>query len=251
MKKEKFINILNKINILEKQKTAFTLIELLVSITIIILISSSWIFYFIDYVKQQEINQKTQFIIDNISQLNKDIKNYKILDYEILFSTQENKNKSYITNINSFDSTNQNLELNDSTGSWIIKAIWTWTWLIKIYENDKLFISKIIDKSLDYEYNFDKYQNYKILWSYSWSFINDIYLTYISEQNIPKISNNITKINYINTKQDKSWTNIINLKISNIWWKISFYNNSTILNENQIYIFFENNWNEKYIEIKK
>jgi len=66
---------------------AFTLVELIIVIAIITLISSSSVFYFLDFVKNQEINQRVQLIEDNLKKLDKDIKKYNIFDYELAFNT--------------------------------------------------------------------------------------------------------------------------------------------------------------------
>jgi prepilin-type N-terminal cleavage/methylation domain-containing protein len=66
---------------------AFTLIELIIVITIITFITTSSVFYFLDFVKNQEIKQRIEVIENNIKQLDSDIKKYKIFDYELLFNT--------------------------------------------------------------------------------------------------------------------------------------------------------------------
>jgi prepilin-type N-terminal cleavage/methylation domain-containing protein len=107
---------MKKINYLHtKIITAFTLIELLVVITIITIISTSGIFYFFDFVKNQEINQKIYVIENDINLLGKEIKNYKIFDYELIFNTSDSTNKSYIIYTNIFDTEKQTLEITNST----------------------------------------------------------------------------------------------------------------------------------------
>jgi len=141
---------------------AFTLIELIVVISIITLISSTWIFYFLDFVQEQEISQKLYIVEDDIKQLDKQIKNYEILDYELQFNTTNTWSKSYITYINNFDSENQELTITNTTWSWIIKAIGSWSGILRIYKKNKLYVQKMIDRNLDYNYDFDDSQNYKI-----------------------------------------------------------------------------------------
>ena len=109
---------MKKINYLHtKFITAFTLIELLVVITIITIMSASGVFYFFDFVKNQEINQKLYMIEDDINTLDKEIKDYKIFDYELIFDTSDinNQNYSYITYTNNFDTGMQSLQINNST----------------------------------------------------------------------------------------------------------------------------------------
>jgi prepilin-type N-terminal cleavage/methylation domain-containing protein len=66
---------------------AFTLVELIIVISIITITTTSTVFYFLDFVKNQEVKQRTQLISNNLDQLDKDIEKYKIFDYEILFNT--------------------------------------------------------------------------------------------------------------------------------------------------------------------
>lgn len=236
---------------MKKIKKAFTLIELLVVITIIVLMSASWIFYFLDFVQEQEISQKLLIIEDDIEQLDKEVKNYKILDYELIFNTSNTLNKSYIEYINNFDTINQKLLIDDISWTWTIKAINTWTWIIKIYKKDKLFVSKSIDRGVDYNFSFNDSTSYKITWTFSWETLNEIILNYFSEDNLYPEKNNILELININSKEDKTGASYTNIKITNIWWNKKFYNNTVEIITNEIYLFFENNWKEKFIKITK
>jgi len=61
----------------------FTLIELLVIISIIIVLSISWIFYFSKQIDSLEIQSKVDNIVDNIDKLDSQVKSKKILDYSL------------------------------------------------------------------------------------------------------------------------------------------------------------------------
>lgn len=244
---------MKKINYLHtKIITAFTLIELLVVITIITIISTSGIFYFFDFVKNQEINQKIYVIENDINLLGKEIKNYKIFDYELIFNTSDSTNKSYIIYTNIFDTEKQTLEITNSTWSWIITTLpSTWSWIIKIYKDNKLFINKEINRINNFEFNFNENSSYKIMWTQSWKILNNIIYKYLSEDNILPEKNNLLKLTNINTQENKDWTNIDKLKITNIWWKKKFFDNWSEISTNNIYLFFDNNWKEGFIKIKK
>jgi len=233
-------------------KSAFTLIELLVVTTIIVIISSSWIFYFLDFVKDQETWWKLVIIDDNFNTLDKKIKDYTIFDYELILNTTT-LTWWYITYINNFDIPfNQTISFNSSTWSWIISTSWSSSdnWNIKLYKKQKLFLNENRQADLRYEFSFNKEPYYKIWWTLSWEVLNEININYFSEDNLYPEKNNWLELININTKENKSWTNYSSLIIKNIWWTKSILWNWTT-SENEIYLFFENSWKEKFIKIKK
>lgn len=233
-------------------KKAFTLIELIVVISIITITTSSWVFYFFDYIKSQEISQKLSQVEDELNFLDKQIKDYKIFDYELNFNLSNTWSKSYITYKNIFDSNKQTLNILNNTWSWlIITTPSSWSWLIKIYKNNKLYINKEIDRTNNFSYDFNEEKKYIISWTLSWEIINDIELNYFSEDNIYPNKNNNLELVAINSKEDKSWNNYSNMQIKNIWWIKKFYNNWTEIIIDEIYLFFQNKWIEKFIKISK
>ena len=234
---------------------AFTLVELIIVISIITLITSSSVFYFLDFIKNQQIKQRTKTIENNLIQLDKDVKNYKIFDYELIFDTNT-QSWAYIVYLNKFDNIyTQNIDLNTYTWSWIIKTNTTsWTGIIKIFKKQKLFSSKEYNSNADFEFSFNTDPFYKIKATLSGEILNEIKINYFSNDNIKPEKNNYLNIIKINTKKDKSWIlGIENLIIKNIWWNKKFYKNNinTEINSDEIYLFFENNWKEKFIKITK
>jgi prepilin-type N-terminal cleavage/methylation domain-containing protein len=230
---------------MKKILKAFTLIELIVVISIITIISASWVFYFLDFVKEQEINQKLSIIEDDLNNLDKQVKDYKIFDYELKLDTSNTW--FYITYINKFDSTNQTITIN-STWSWFITTGWiTWSWIIKIYKNHKLFVSKEIDRINSFEFDFNETSSYKITWTNSWEILNDIELKYFSEDNIHPENND--NLELVRISETENWSDLWNIIIQNIWWKkvLKKWNDEY----NEIYLFFENSWKEKFIKISK
>lgn len=186
---------------MKKINKAFTLIELIIVISIITLLSSSSVFYFFDFVENKKINEMLLLIEDDFQELDKKVKNYEIFDYEIILDT-ESWSKYYISNINTFDSKKQELEITDnSSWSWIIKTIpASWSWIIKIYKKHKLTFVDQINRTTNFEYNFLESPKYKIVWSLSWEILNNIELNYFSENNINKKSNEKLIFTNINTK---------------------------------------------------
>lgn len=237
---------------------AFTLIELIIVISIITLITTSSTFYFIDFVNNQEIKQKLQLIKSDLSDLDKEVKDYKTFDYQIEMNTSTLSWK-YIIYKNIFDINNTNKLLFNTLGSftWTIETSWnsSLTWTLKLYKGFKLFLDTTKTWSVDYNFNFNEKQKYKILWTLSWKVLNEIDLNYYSINNLtPSTWNTVNLIN-INTKEDKTWNNINKLIITNIGWNKKFYkdsiSSSNIITTNEIYLFFENKWKEKFIKITK
>ncbi len=236
---------------MKNKKIAFTLIELLVVTTIVILLSISGSFYFFDFIKKQELISKLELIQDDIDSLDKQVNNYQILDYEILFDTRDNYSPLYIKYLNNFDVTNQTLELTNSSWSWVIKTNNTWTWTIKIYKNHKLFKYEEIDRTVDFNFDFNEVEKYTVMWTQNSDILNEIKLKYYSKTNIEPEKNDILQLIWINTKQDKTWVAYSSVSIQNINWIKKFYNNNTEILNSDIYLFFENNWLQNFIQITK
>lgn len=230
---------------------AFTLVELIVVIAITTVISASGVFYFLDFVQEQKLNQKLSIIKDNLNNLDKKVKKYEIFDYQLEFNTSNTL--SYITYINNFDTENQILSITNSSWSWEIVTIPnTWSWIIKIYKNKKLFINQEINRNTKFPFNFNETSSYKITWTQSWEILNKIYLDYYSNNNLYSEKNDLLELKSINIQEDNNWVKISKLKIINIWWIKKFYDNWVEISlSNKVYLFFENNWKEKFIKITK
>lgn len=232
-------------------KKAFTLIELIVVISIITITASSWVFYFLDFVKSNEIKSKLSLLETEIENIDNKVDNYEIFDYKLIFSTTNTW--YYINYSNFFDSNIQTIS--DLTSSWT----WTittnpasWTWVIKIFRWNKLFLAKEIDRTIPFNFNFWNYEYYKISWTLENNLLNDIEIKYFSPDNLRTELNNNLELVWINTKEDKTWTNYNKIIIENISWKKKFldYLNNEI-NLDKIFLFFDNNWKEAFLEIKK
>ena len=232
---------------------AFTLVELLVVTTIITLLSVWSVFYFLDFVKNQEIIQKVMLIEDNFDDLDKQIKDYKIFDYQLIFNTWSLSNL-YVTYINNFDIPyNQDITFSSTTWIWIIETNWlsSQEWKIKLFKKNKLFLFETKAGNDNYSFVFNKENYYKTTWTLSWEILNEIHINYFSEDNIYPEKNNSLILYDINIKEDKSWTQISELEITNIWWVKKFYDEWVEFLSNEVYLFFENNWKEKFIKITK
>lgn len=228
-------------------KKAFTLIELLIVVTIITLLTSSWVIYFFRQVSSLKITSEIEKVIDVIERLDSKINTKKILDYSIIIKKSDKYWFTYSTN-NLWLDNKQSLNLDFKT--------WTGTitsnsgTVLNIYSWIKFQKSEIINSSWEYKYNFLKNINSKILANYSGSTLNNIYINYYSPDNIIENNENKLELIWIYNNFNKTWTWYSSVEIKNLNWKKSIEWNSW-WELDKIYLFFEREWIEKFIEIKK
>lgn len=232
-------------------KKAFTFIELVVVITIIILISSSWVIYFFRQVSSLKLASEIEKLLNIVDKLDSEVDSRKILDYSINIGTSSNKLGFFYTTNNLWLDYRQELNMNFDTWTWILSTnLSTWNnYTFKIYSWIKFQWKNIIDSSDTYEYNFLENINYKIIWTLSWSVLNNIYINYYSSDNLIQDNENKLELININSKSDKTWISYNSLEIKNLNWKKSIIPDwwSDI---SKIYLFFEREWVEKFVEIK-
>ena len=229
----------------------FTLIELIVVTSILILVSGSWILYFNSFVNSYWIKSELSLINNIFDDLDKQVKNKEIFDYELYLSWNTIWFYSYQ---NKFDTdNNQVLESIDFlSGTWVLKIDPTATsdiWQFKIYSDYKFLFEKIIDWWDGFDYNFWEDQSYKIVWYLSGSQLNNINLSYYSETNLDKETWDFLELTAINTDENKSGTIINRLVVRNIWWKKEIDWDDTLYEE--VYLFFERAWVEESLNVWK
>jgi len=227
-------------------KKAFTLIELLIVISIITILTSSGVIYFFRQVSSIKLSSEIEKIVDIVDNLDSEIDNKKVLDYSLYIS----KNSFWFTwSINNLWLDNrQNINMNFETWTWIMSSN-SWT-ILSIYSWIKFQKNYTIDSWWQYEFNFWNNTDWKILANYSWSTLNNLEIFYYSPDNLIINNENKLELVWINSKSDKAWTNYNFIIIKNLNWKkiiTSNWNN----NFDKIYLFFEREWVEKFIEIKK
>ncbi len=233
---------------------AFSLVELLVVITIIAIISASWLMYFTDFANNLKIRNAIYEIKGDLEGLDNKINNKKLFDYEIYF---EINSLYYYDYKNNFDLNYRQklVSLDSNTWIWNIKIDWasSWTWRIKYYRDYKFKKEEEISYNWTFSWNFKKYKNNLIEWYFLWEKLNSIDINYFSINNIDLETQDYIVLVWINTKQDKSGASYNKIIIKNILWKKEFYDNS--LNEiatEKIYLFFENNiWKVESLKISK
>lgn len=203
---------INKLNPDSPRTYGFTLIELLVVITIIALVTSGWMFYFTDFINNQQIQQKTNILKKQISSYDQQIKNKQIYDYQFLFELPKNS-LWYTVDKNMFDlAAIQLVDYDFVSQEADIQR--TGSGMMTIYKKNKLFHRSEISGQ---KYVTLKYQDrYTISWSQSGSILNEVDIVYYSPDNNDSIPENNISLVAINTQRDEWWTSISQLFFQNI-----------------------------------
>lgn len=231
---------------MKKKILAFTMIELLVVVSIISIISITSINWFFNFLQDKELKTKTITILNYIWELDKKIKNNSIYDYDIKFSSSIND--AYLIYENIYDN-DQYVKLFYNNNLWSLILSWlNWEmWNLLIYKWNKLKIKEdLIINSYNNIIIEDEY-DYKFLSVLSWSTNN----TNLNSIDLIKFDKESNKLKLLKISNSIWWTDIWNLEIKNIWWKKEFYNSWSILNQNEVYLYFENTWLENYLKITK
>ena len=227
-------------------KKAFTLIELLIVITIITILTASGVIYFFRQVSSMKLSSEIEKVVDIIDNFDSKINDKKILDYNFYFK----KNSFWFTwSINNLWLDNfQVLNMNFETWTGIINS--NSGTVLKIYSWIKFQWDKVINSSWKYSYNFLKNLHSKIVATLSWTNLNDLLIDYYSPYNLIQDNENKLELININSKSDKTWISYNFVEIKNLNWKKYIIPDwgSDIW---KIYLFFEKEWVEKFIEIKK
>lgn len=231
---------MKKINI----SFGFTLIELLVVISIFTIITSTWIIYFIQFSKQQEVDQITQRL-DNIYQsYDQDIRDKKIYDYHINLSPGQNS-IWFLISFNEFDLSFPQV-VNYDFSSNLASIIRTGTWNIELYKDIKLFRrSQYLSSPQIYTLSWAT--QYSILWDSNDTKLNTVDIVYYDKINIDNTADNDILFNAINTNEDFSGIDITNLSIKNINGKKNLSADWSLISS--AWLFFEYAWVSSKINI--
>lgn len=217
------------------------MIELLVVISITMVLSTSAMIYFFWFIWWYEIKQDLKNIKSYILELDSQINNYEIIDYEIIFDTQSWA-LAYISYKDKVSSNRASELIYDSVSwTWKINVVnWSWSevWNIKNYGWWKLIENIAIDWDDEYEYIFTWWLNHIVSWSVGWESLNSIEIITYWDQ---------VSIIWINELEDFSWTNINKLSLLNISWKKSLIWDA--INYTWAYLKFEKYWVEEILEI--
>lgn len=233
------------------KKNAFTLVELIVVVAIISLLSVSWITYMNRFVLWSQIQNELSIVKDSIEDLNFKIKNKEFFDYSINFSQDHDLYYLYYLN-KSLQNTNFSFSLDDVTKDFTLKVnpSNTWSWNLILYSDDKLLVSKTFDQTNIFSWKFDSYSSYLIN-----SKIRDldeyIWINYFWESNM---TNSFwAYIKFLGVYNDQDKTNLLstNFYIKNVNWNIKFFNGTSELSQEEVFVFFEREGEQRFINLSK
>lgn len=224
----------------------FTLVEILVVISIMSVISIVWVTNFYSYIDSGELEDKIYVINRDLKEVDDNIKNYNIYDYEAHIKPW----LWYYYYTNYFDSDKkQTINIDFYSWIWIIENVSLDNYLYLKIWNDRFTKIYNIKYGTSFSWTFLDSISYKIDWTSSWNVLNNIVLKYFWEENLgyPKNDDNLIKLDEINTKEDKTWVKINELIIKNTWkWKELYWDLSKI---DEVYLFFSKKWKEDKLRI--
>ena len=228
-------------------KKAFSFVEIMFVVAIIAFLSVSGVNYFNGFVDSKRIETELSLVNNKLEILNTKVKNREIYDYEVIFSWSKdflmyklNQSTNKSNTILNIDKNTKNYTMSSSLSN-------TWTWEIKIYNENKKIFEKVIDQRSTFTWKMDSYQSYDIKSKFDiWDDL--IWIFYYSEDNLN--SSGVTT-NFIeaNTKSDKMGLKTSNFTLKKFNSKNNFYSWNTLWDTKEAYLFFEKAWLEKSIKI--
>ena len=220
-----------------KKIKAFSLVELIIVSSILIIVSSSGVLYFSDFIDDLTFKKTINSINDNFETLDNKINKKEIFDYEIYLSwwTDYYSSSENIFDLNTFIEFN---ELNNWIWKFSFNWATSWTGNIKLYKDYKFIKNDIINYDWSFTWNLDNINKYKITWSFSWNTLNTINFNYFDNKKFIKL-----------IKIMSGSVNLDSIIIKNILWKKKFWDND--LNEKIILVFENEVWRIENLEIKK
>lgn len=227
---------------MRKNKFGFTFVELLVVVAIIIIMTWFWVMSFFK-------NQSESLFYQEVQSVNQLISNYDfniwktITDYEINF--YEKKDFYVVYENNLYKSYTQLVSFNSNTWTISNNSNTTWSYTLKIYENNKLKTTQILSSTWSFVYDFSWQANYTIEWDVNWTTLNKISINKFWKNNDFWQYSSINLIKIENNSNTYSWAKLSN-NISKD--KKLFVNSLPVVDFN---LYFEKSWLEKSLTIKK
>jgi len=233
---------------------AFTLIELIIVISIIILLSWSWVFYFTNYIDQVKIDSNISMIREEFNSFDEQINDRSIYYYELNLKKDSYVYIFYKNSSNTWLNLRFDNNFDYKFASWTLRLIPTiaisYNWSLSLYSDNKYQYNKFLSwsDSVDFSFN-NTYMSNNIVSYLSWNKMNDVYVNYFIKPRSLDNSQDFIYLTSINQKQDKTWKSYDNLIIKNILWQKILSSSGDILDE--VFLFFEYNSKESFIKITK
>lgn len=232
----------------------FTLVELLVVITIISIITSTWVWYFGGFLDKQQLNSELLTFSDKIRELDYKVKRREIFDYKLNLSLHNSWSLLYTYYENIYDTEfKQELKIDNFSWSWELTSNW-WgldIWQSNLYISDKLFREEFFTWTWKDLFMYDSYAKYYIGWYLSWEVINDITVNYFSETNLDRVKEDYLILAKITEYENQSGASYTWISIENINNKKYVKDHNWVIINTDIYLFFERNSSDNFIKITK
>ena len=235
---------------MKKNLSWFTLIEIIVTISIVILLSSSWVFYFGSFIDSLKIKSDIISLKSHLEDLDKKIQNEKSYDYE-LYLKKDSLWFYYYENILNkpnklklisppFNTWTGILELEDTNFSGSLE--------ISISTGINIIAEDFFDTRQSFSLNMSKNDFYEISSSLSGSKINNVWVKYFSKKNLKRQEENLLVLEKILDADNQEIDEVIIKNIySWIWeWSIKiiwdYFKKITLI--------FDNNWEKEHLVIR-
>ncbi|MDD2908102.1 MAG: prepilin-type N-terminal cleavage/methylation domain-containing protein [Candidatus Gracilibacteria bacterium] len=231
---------------MKKKKIAFTMIELMVVVSIISIISITSINGFFGFLQNKDLKIKMNYISNNVLDEDKKIKNNEIYDYDLLINTSVNDAYTIYENI--YDNNQYiNLIYSNNIGNLNLIGLSGEMWKLLIYKGEKL------KNKIDIPIN--TYNNIGIENNYDYRFVSVLSgstnITDLNSIDLIKFDKEENKLVLTKISKTIGGSDIGNLEIKNIGGKKEFYNSGAILNQDEIYLYFESSGVENYLKLTK
>lgn len=191
-------------------------------------------------------------VVDIMAELDFKVDTKKITDYSLVFEKSVAKNTIILYSENNLWNMHSHWLVYDSTTwSGTLSIIWNiaWSYTSKIYKWEKFVKESIIDGTQSIIEWMNQNRHYRIEGSFSWAILNTVYLQHLTKDNLWVDIDQYTIITEICENNDKTLCWLNNWVVLNKQWsKVLMIDWSE---RNSMFVFFEQGWLEKYIEIIK
>lgn len=235
-----------------KNNYGFTFVEIIVVLSIMLLISFASIGQFNNFLSTNYLEVNTQEISSVIQDLDTSVKNGKIYDYTMYFSSWSwftYSVNNYWPYIISFIPKTDYFwyswtVISNSTNTWIILTL-------KTFDGEKMDKSITYVSTWVYDVWFWKTTKYSFLSDFSWVSGNSMFLKFYSVDNIAsqKIIEKRLILEAINTKEDMTWISFTWIILKNVNNKKTLILSWSTEEYNEIFLLFDRNDTKKTLHI--
>jgi len=209
-----------------KRKKGFTLVEIIVVVSIFVLLWSTVVFYFNDFLKSKVIRVDLEKFQNFLNEQEEKVKKQDIYDCQFFFHTgtyfsyscdNYDSKEVFFSWMNYIDD-NFDIETNVSPPE---------SWEIDVFWDNKLQSQTGILTTDTFSFSWREFKDYRFDSSFSWEQVNTLWVSYWSEDNLWKTAEKYLQLDAIWTKEDKSGQSLTGVIFSynqagkeiRSWWK--------------------------------